>query len=369
MSTSIVAGVIGCGNIAPFHFSGLAKAGAQIKWVCDLNEAAARPWVEKFGARFTADYREVLADPTVNLVNVTTISRTHKAICLDAIAAGKAVICEKTLAENAADALEIVQHAEEQGIIFYTSYMKRFLPAVQRAKTLLPEIGRILTTHVRSHQPWSGGQWAACIADEAGEKPKTPSGCVASYGGGILVCGGSHTLDLTLHFVGRPHRVYAHVHTPANKDYDLRASALMETRENGVVLFEALNHPLTHAGFLRDGWDERIEITGTCGRLEIRTPTWDAVDTKASLLWHYDNRDGAMHEYRFDPVSPFDLAMAFFCENIAKHEQGAQSRWTGYEADELIAHIKQSAASGQAQDIQWACMSSTGTGTTIMAPP
>jgi len=353
MNPPIIAAVIGCGNISTFHFSGLEKAGVSIRWVCDLNEASARPWAAKYGARFTTDYREVLADPEVNLVNVTTISSTHKSICLDAINAGKSVICEKTLAGNADDAFEIVQHAVDQGTLFYTSYMKRFLPAVEKAKALLPEIGRILTTHIRSHQPWGSGQWAASVEEEAGAKPETPSSCVASYGGGILVCGGSHTLDLTLHFVGRPHRVYASMHTPENKDYDLRASALLETEENGVVLFEALNHPLTHTGFLHDGWDERIEITGTHGRLEIRTPNWNEVNTKASLLHHYDNRDGTMREYRFKPESPFDRAMSFFCENITRQEQGAQSPWTGYEVDELLAHIKQSTTSGQAVSIRW----------------
>ncbi len=353
MTTPVVAGVIGCGNISSFHFSGLEKAGARIKWVCDLNAATARPWADKFGARFTADHREVLADPSVNLVNVTTISRTHKSICLDAIAAGKAVICEKTLAENADDAFEIVRQAEEAGTIFYTSYMKRFLPAVEKARELLPRIGRILTTHIRSHQPWGTGHWANCVADEAGEKPAKPSFCVANYGGGILVCGGSHTLDLTLHLVGRPHRLYAQMHTPANKDYDLRASALLETQQNGIVLFEALNHPHAHAGFLRDGWDERIEIIGIDGRLEIRTPMWNEVNTKSSLLWHYDSRDASMREYSFEPLSPFDRAISFFCQNIAKGQQGAQSRWTGYDVDELIAHLKKSAAAHQAIEIEW----------------
>ena len=65
MSKSLTAAVIGCGNISQYHFSGLARAGARIKWVCDLNEAAARPWAAKFDARFTADYRELLADPSV----------------------------------------------------------------------------------------------------------------------------------------------------------------------------------------------------------------------------------------------------------------------------------------------------------------
>ncbi len=41
MNKPLTAAVIGCGNISQYHFSGLAKAGARIKWVCDLNEASA----------------------------------------------------------------------------------------------------------------------------------------------------------------------------------------------------------------------------------------------------------------------------------------------------------------------------------------
>ena len=73
----ITAGVIGCGSISRFHFSGLEKAGARVKWVCDLSEAAARPWAEKCGATFAADYRAVLADPEVNTVVVTPVSAVH----------------------------------------------------------------------------------------------------------------------------------------------------------------------------------------------------------------------------------------------------------------------------------------------------
>ena len=105
---SLKAGVIGCGNISKFHFSGLEKHGASIGWVCDLNQAAAEPWSKKFNAHYTADFKDILADKTVDLVVITASSVIHKNICLEAIDAGKAVICEKTLAENADDAFEIV---------------------------------------------------------------------------------------------------------------------------------------------------------------------------------------------------------------------------------------------------------------------
>lgn len=348
----IVAGVIGCGSIARFHFSGLEKAGARVKWVCDLVEERARPWAEKLGAEYTAEARAILKDPEVNTLVITTVSSVHKALCLEAIRAGKAVICEKTLAENADDALEIVRLAQRRKTPFYTSYMKRFIPAVEQAKELMPSLGRILSTHIRTYQCW-GDLWGAAPTEGFFHTPRNgKSQVVRNYGGGVLVCGGSHILDLLNFFLGRPHRLYATMEVPKGRDYDMQAAALLETR-NGVVHYEALAHPLTRIGFLRDGWDERIEINGVNGRLEIYSAAWDQVEHKASLLVHTDNRSGQSVEHRYAPVSPFDRAVAFYCRNIARGVQGAQSCLTGYEVDELIAHIKQSAATGKALDVRW----------------
>lgn len=345
-------GVIGCGGISRFHFAGLAKAGAKIGWVCDLSEAAARPWAQKFEARYTGDYRQVINDPAVQVVDVTTISRMHKPICLAAIAAGKAVICEKTLAENADDALQIVQAAERRNTILYTSYMKRFIPAVQKAKELLPSLGQILTTHIRAYQCW-GDLWSS--TPKEGFFHTTPGGVSdvrSRYGGGILTCGGSHILDMVNFLLGRPRRLYAQVHTPQGQDYDLRASALLET-DNGIVHFDALAHPLDRIGFLRDGWDEQVEINGTRGRLTVLSAEWDQFEHKASVLIHYDNATGESKEYRFAPASPFEQAIGFYCRQIQLGTQGSQSRGTGYDVDELIAAFHRSSASGQALDVTY----------------
>ena len=349
---TITAGIIGCGSISRFHFAALEKLDVKVKWICDLNEQAARPYAQKFNAVYTADYHDALADPEVNVVFVLTISLIHKALCSDAIHAGKAVICEKTLAENADDALEIVRMAQEKGTIFYTSYMKRFIPAVAKAKELLPSLGTIFSTHIRTYQPW-GDVWEQHPAEGFFH---TPPGGVSpvtkSYGGGILVCGGSHLLDLVGFFLGRPSKLYAKMYQPADRDYDLLASALLET-PNGVAHYEAAAHPLKKIGFLRDGWDERIEINGTRGRLEIYSALWEDPYHKASLLLHYNNIQETVTEYRYEAVSPFEAAVAFFCQNIATGIQGSQPITTGYDVDELIAHVKQSAATGRAVNIHW----------------
>jgi predicted dehydrogenase len=153
-------------------------------------------------------------------------------------------------------------------------------------------------------------------------------------------------------FLGRPERLYASMHQPGDRDYDLLASALIET-PHGVVHYEAAAHPMQKIGFLRDGWDERIEINGTGGRLEIYSGLWDQPYVKDSLLVHYDDATQAVREYRFGAQSPFEHAVAFYLGNIERGEQGTQPITTGYDVDELIAHVKRSAATCQAVDIAW----------------
>ena len=350
---TINAAVIGCGNISQYHFSGLEKYGANVKWVCDLSEEAARPWNEKFNAEYTADYREVVADPAVDVVFVVLISSLHKQICTEAIEAGKAVVCEKTLAENSEDAANIIKLAQERNTIFYTSYMKRFFPAVQKTKELLPELGQLITSYAKVFQCW-GPLWSKPPTEGfAWTPPGGESVIKKNYGGGILTCGGSHMLDLIIFLFGRPEYLYGSVYIPENFDYDLRASALMETAGNGIIHFDAVAHEMSKIGYLEDSWDEHIEINGVNGRLDIYIPLWTAFDTKAPRLVHYDNRSKQTREYHFDCVSPFDLAVEYFCSQIAKGEQGEQSKLTGYEVDELISCIKQSSNSKQAVRIPW----------------
>ncbi|HEY0008958.1 MAG TPA: Gfo/Idh/MocA family oxidoreductase [Tepidisphaeraceae bacterium] len=266
-------GVIGCGNIARFHFAGLERFGARVAWACDTNEAAARPWVEKLEAKYTADYRQVLSDPAVQAVFVTTATRFHKQICLDAIAARKAVVCEKTLADSAVDAAEIVRAAE--------------------------------------------------------------------------------AADLVCFLFGRPRTVFAEVSTPPDRDYDLRASAMMRT-DLCPVHFDALAHPHERAGFLADGWDEQIEIIGLRGRLHVYSAMWDQPEHKGSILVHHDSAAGTTTEHRFDLISPFTRAVDFYCRNIEAGSQGTQPRSTGYDVDVLIEAFLQSSDQKGAVGIEYA---------------
>ena len=346
-------GVVGAGYISQFHFEGIGAAGAEVAWICDVNEKNARPYLDKTGARFTTDFKQVCADPAVDVVFVLTTTPFHRPVCLAAIEAGKAVICEKTLGVSADEAVEILTAADQRGVLFFTSYMKRFIPAMARAKELLPSCGKILATHIRSYQVW-GDCWNPAVTDAwfcqpqdgSVSKPKSMSG------GGILIMGGSHMLDLVCFYLGRPTRVFGAWETMPGRDHDEHTSVLLET-SHGRVHFDTLCHPFERIGYLRDGWDEQIEIIGDKGILHIYSATWNEGHLKPSLLVHHDRATGQSSEYRFAPVSPFSLAVQHYLAAIAKKSQGDYPRYSGYDVDELIGTISRSAAEHRAIEMKY----------------
>jgi acid phosphatase class B len=60
-----------------------------------------------------------------------------------------------------------------------------------------------------------------------------------------------------------------------------------------------------------------------------------------------------MTEYRYEPTSPFARADAFFVANMEQGVQGEQPITTGYDVDELIAHLHRSAETGEALEVDW----------------
>ena len=344
---TITYGVIGCGNIARFHFAGMQKAKARAKWACDLQEEAAKPYVNKYQAAFTPDYRRILDDPEVDAVVVGSATRTHAAICCDAIAAGKVVLCEKTMANSAGEAKEIVHAVQQAKTLFFVSYMKRFFPAAAKAKELLPRLGRLFSAHVRSYQPWGNFYERNDISEFAF--------VFEGYGGAVLKCAGSHMIDTTIDWLGRPERVLAHVDYVENTQFDRKATAIFEYPNGLTVSFETATHPLKRIGFARDAWDEFIEVNGINGRLRLSFVTWDEPERHAPLLVHYDNATGTSTEYRFEPVNPFDLQAKHFSDCIRQGQPGRPDVMDGMNVDVVIDAIVQSAKAGQAVDVDYTC--------------
>ena len=343
-------GIIGCGSISAFHHEGYAQAGARVAWAYDLRIEAVQAVAARYAAQATCDFREVLADKKVELVSVLTSASSHKEICLAAIAAGKGVVCEKTLTDNPVDSAEIARAAERAGVFFATAYMKRFFPAAQHAKMLLASMGRVISIHARTWQPFAT-LWQQSVPDELSP---SPSPIRRTYGGGVLVCGGSHIINLIHWFSGRPTQVVGASWTRSPLDFDMQTNAMLWMPDGGIAHLETLWHPFVHVGYERNGWDERLEINTEQGRLDLYTVMWNEPEKNGALLVHQHAASGKTTEYRYPAVNPFHLEMSEMLRRFQLGEPASPSAWDGYVVDEVIAAITRSAHSGAVVPVVYA---------------
>ncbi len=338
-------GIVGCGSISRFHLQGLEKVGAEVVHVSDINEEAAAPILRKSGASFSRDYNKLIEDPAVTAVSILTSSRFHRDIAVKALRSGKDVICEKTMTTNADDSEEVVRAARDSGKIFFTAFMKRFFPAAQKARELLPSLGRIFSSQARAYQCWGD-----LYRESSGEGLEL---VLKNQGGAITKCAGSHMIDMMLYLLGRPRSLYASIDYIPGTRVDRKAAAIFEYPRAGTVFFETAAHPLKRIGRCRDSWDEFLQINGTGGRLELFTVLWDCPENNPALLVHYDNDNETSTEYRFPPVNPFDIEIEYFNKCLINRTQGSPDVIDGFNVDVIIETMEKSAESKRSLEIEW----------------
>ena len=189
--------VIGCGRIAQgSHFPALSKIpGVKIKYACDLIKEKAEKmkneYPELVGEAIT-DYHVALSDPEVEAVFVLTPNHSHYTVTMDALRAGKHVMCEKPVTVNYEKSLEMAREAEKQGKILNIGVCNRYHTSVVKLEKMNRngEFGQIY--HV-----CCSFRAFRCIPGLGG-----PFTTQAESGGGVLIDWGIHFLDLILYVLG-----------------------------------------------------------------------------------------------------------------------------------------------------------------------
>lgn len=196
----IKVGVIGCGTIAnSAHIPSYMNCpDAEIKYFCDIIPERAQAAVEKYGCGIAVeDYHTVINDPEVTAVSVCTPNRMHPIIAIDALRAGKHVLCEKPAARTYAEALEMQKAQHETGLTLNIGVVNRFNTAVNEIKKLIDagELGEVYHVYVsfRAHRSIPGLGGAFTTKEIAG--------------GGCLIDWGVHYLDIVMYCLGDPEPV------------------------------------------------------------------------------------------------------------------------------------------------------------------
>lgn len=145
---------------------------------------------------WNADWRSILEDPEIDVVDVCLPTDLHREVVLAAFAAGKHVLCEKPMALNTADCDEMMAAAEASGRVFMVGQVLRFMYPYRYAAKFLQEAHRGDIVRCVLRRSTGYPQWGNWLIQE-------------ERSGGAILDLMSHDLDLALSLFGDPRSVQA----------------------------------------------------------------------------------------------------------------------------------------------------------------
>jgi predicted dehydrogenase len=125
--------------------------------LCGRNPDAVRAAADQLGwGHIATDWRELIDNPAIDIIDVSTANDTHAEISIAAARAGKAVLCEKPLARTVAEARKMLQAIERAGVVNMVCHNYRRIPAIAQAKRIIErgDLGRIFHYRARYLQDW-----------------------------------------------------------------------------------------------------------------------------------------------------------------------------------------------------------------------
>ena len=283
-------GIVGYGMMGKAHSYGYTLAPhirrlpvrPRLRMISGRNRDAVQQAADLYGVqRAVSDWREVIASPEVEIVDICTPPGTHPEIVVAAAAAGKAIICEKPLAadyQGAARAADAVRNANVRSAI---GFNYRRLPALSLMKQMIDEGA------VGEPRLWRG-TW---LSDEFLD-PDVPFDWrfERRQGASTIADLGAHLIDLATWMIGEITSVSAQSQTfttqrraddgtPRAVDVDEASSALLQFGDGALGVFETAK---TCARRPCDFW---VEVNGTRGTLRFEY-------ARLNELW-YGDRDEA----------------------------------------------------------------------------
>lgn len=170
--------------------------------IATSSAASGKRAVEQSGfERSTTDYRELLASDDINTLVIAAPNYLHRDMLLAALATDKAIYTDKPLANNLAEAREIVAAARARGQDAQISFTLRYLPAIQHMRRFLlaGRLGEIYTFRLAYYR----------ASYRSPEKPLRWKAEMAKSGGGVLSDLVPHLADLLIWLIGTPERIAA----------------------------------------------------------------------------------------------------------------------------------------------------------------
>lgn len=201
MTRPVNIALVGAGEIGAVHARAhVAAPGTRLAAICDVHLEQAQRLAAEVGSTATASLDAVLADPSIDGVDLCVPNHLHRELTVRALAAGKHVLCEKPIALTLADADAMLAAADRAGRFLMIGHVLRFWPEYVLAKQAVDngQIGDVLLI--------SGRRMVSLLAGTPGADGwrRDP----ARSGGAVLDMQ-IHDLDIFCWLLGQPESIVA----------------------------------------------------------------------------------------------------------------------------------------------------------------
>jgi predicted dehydrogenase len=323
-------GIIGTGFIGGVHAAAVRAAGGVVQAVASSTPQAAKAAASAWHAEHTANSGLELIDrDDVEVVHICTPNATHAELAHAAIAAGKAVVCEKPLAITPDSATGLFDQAAATGVVNAVPFVYRYYPTVREARDRIGrgDAGRLWLLHGSYLQDWlSGRQVSNWRVDP-------------QLGGASRAFGdiGVHWCDLmefvTGHRITRLVAQWANAHTerPSVSGDPAGGPMAVGTEDGAVVTFE------TDRGAAGSVVVSQVSL----GRKNRLWFSFDGLD--AAYIFDQELPDslwvGGLRENHLVPRGPDTLSAAAgrYARLPTGHPQGYQDSFTAFVGDVYAA--------------------------------
>lgn len=344
--------IVGCGRISDLHQIGYrGREDAKIVAVCDTKKSNAREKAKAWGVeKIYFDYRQVLEDREIDLVELLTPHHLHCSMTVQACVAGKHVSVQKPMALSAAEADEMIAASDKAGVMLrvYENFVY-YAPAV-RARQMIEtgEIGDIRAVRLHVSTGTSDTAWDIPLSAWLWRLNQKQCG-----GGPLVFDHGYHLFSIAAYLGGPVERVYAWIdQTPLAETagvvkIDAPAVIMFQyqaPRRYGVLDIEHTPKMRIHSQYYAD--DDRIEIIGEKGILFINRYTAKTIDLPELMLF----KDGVTTPIPVEGVEWHDSFIAATQDCIEQLKLGGQPRLDGRAGKAVLQFTLaalQSAATGK----------------------
>jgi UDP-N-acetyl-2-amino-2-deoxyglucuronate dehydrogenase len=248
-------GLVGTGGIAYVHEAGYEEVSdrARIVAVCDVNEEVARDRAIPHEATIYTDYRELVTNPDIDVVDITVPHQWHYPIALAALEQRKHVLVEKPMALSSEQAMHLIKTAQAAGVKFTVAENTHFVAAYREVERLL-RAGTL--DEIRFVRTYIAGSEVARIRSRT-------SWVGSPENQGVLLDSGVHSFYLLKWLFGGVRDIQAIAYRIMPESVVDDNTIATGHLANGAV-FETIQSCIVEAP-----WTERLEVHGSRGSLIV----------------------------------------------------------------------------------------------------